>query len=612
MVVPRLLVRRDQQRVLWIVFALLCALLLPHLGIYLIDHHSTSLIALAAVVTAAAVGGIAVSVIALQLPADRLVALRAGAAGGRDLYLALTLVIALGFGIGMRPEWVYVHAGLMLGMGFALGYLLLYADAPPLSCWWTVVVAVGLIVVTLVRIGGLSVYPVANINDEPWDLGWALSYLRNGTFSDTIMYYGGFDIQRFMLPVAWWISLFGHEYWHVRLFFFLLIFPLIGLTGLAARNLYGNGWITALVMFSSAVVMGGARLRHDIGLALAVAASLWLYTEARKRNKHWLHLLAGLAIGLGWFAHYHATVFGAALAIAFYAPDYVERLRQRRWLPEIDMWLFVLGGLMGAGAVFVLQVLPDWEGFLSARQPRNPVSLGGLVHAFVTYWQDIGTHSQLELVLVLIGIIAALWRHKRRDVMLILLVVLLHLALALAASAPFVHYIMPISPVYGILIAAAFTEMLGTPIKRSAALATAGLVMAINLGVTLHVPLVYLAEGGSLELPMPPVAAWIRANVSPSERIVTEHWYYLWLTDYNFVSPLSVEYAPLSDRLDSDAATWDQISPDVVVIDRNLSTCCVQEPIYDAGYLKSRGYQEVTQLPGDQYPVLVYEKASTP
>jgi hypothetical protein len=135
--------------------------------------------------------------------------------------------------------------------------------------------------------------------------------------------------------------------------------------------------------------------------------------------------------------------------------------------------------------------------------------------------------------------------------------------------------------------------------------------MAANLGFTLQVPLAHLIQRQPLQLSTPPVAAWIRANIAPSESIVTEHWYYLFLLDYQFISPLSPDYAPLSKRLESKAAMWDQIAPDVVVIDRNLSTCCVQQPIYDAAYLQSRGYREVAELPGERYPVLVYQKGDT-
>jgi hypothetical protein len=109
---------------------------------------------------------------------------------------------------------------------------------------------------------------------------------------------------------------------------------------------------------------------------------------------------------------------------------------------------------------------------------------------------------------------------------------------------------------------------------------------------------------------MPPVANWIRENVAPSAKLVTEHWYYLFLTDYNFISPHSQSLAPLPLRQsNSPEALWDQIAPDVVILDRNLSTCCMP-PILTTDYLDSRGYGVVAEIPGERYPVLVYEKGA--
>ncbi|MBI1258143.1 MAG: hypothetical protein GC204_11785 [Chloroflexi bacterium] len=584
--------------------------MLVDLGIYLVNHHSAALLALAEIALVLTLTGIVASwAVTFRLTPTGLTALRRRLARWRGLYLVVTLLILWSFGVGMRPEWVYAHMGLTLASAAVLIYDLLYADAFPLKRTGVIAAAVAAVVVTLLRIGSLSIYPIPNLNDEPWVLGWALSYVRHGTLSDTILFYGGQDVQRFILLVAWWMRIFGPGFWQTRLCFFLMIFPLIGLTALAARNLYGSGWIAALVMFSSAVVMGGARIRDDIGLAVAVAACLWLYSVALKRSQARFHFLAGLAIGLGWFAHYHAIGYGAALAIALYLPDTVERWRQGKRLPERSFWLFVLGGLLGAALVFTLQILPDWAGFLAGRQFRNPHSLIQLAQVFFQHWGNIILASQFEFLLILIAVAAALMRHRRTDVKLVLVLLLMHLALALQAGEAYPQYVLQISPVYGLLLTGLFAHGLRAD-KIAYGGTAAALFMFINLGMTLQVPVQHFVQGQPLQLPTPPVAAWIRAHVSPTERVVTEHWYYLWLTDYNFVSPLSPFYAPLSKRLATKAAMWDQISPDVVVIDRNLSTCCVQEPIYDLDYLQSRGYQQAAEIPGDKYPILVYEKAA--
>src|SRR5262249_24336073 len=153
-------------------------------------------------------------------------------------------------------------------------------------------------------------------------------------------------------------------------------------------------------MFCSVIVMFSARIRHDIGLALAVAASLWLYTEALKRERNALHFLAGLVIGCAPFAHYHAVGFGIALTSSLYGPRYVERLRRGLWLPERALCFYILGGLLGAASVVLLQIVPDWDGFIARRQLRNPQSLIQLAQAFLDHWRNVLNFSKLEFVLI--------------------------------------------------------------------------------------------------------------------------------------------------------------------------------------------------------------------
>lgn len=584
-----------------------------HLVVYLVDHRSTALLILATgVAIGAALGMTLAFLVAFRLSFPAVFRLRRRAERWRTLYLLVGFAAAFAFGVGIRPEWVYAHIALTLSTGLLLGYELLFGTEAPPSRRWFLLAAIAALGITALRVYALAAYPTHIVVDEPWDLGWAVSYVQRGYLFDPILYYGGFDVQRFMLPVAWWISAFGVGFWQVRLFFFLLILPLIGITALVARNWSLSGTITAFILFASVVVMSAARIRHDIGLAIALAASLWAVSAAEKRGKTSLHLLGGLCIGLGWFAHYHATGFGVALAISLYAPEIFSRWRQRRWLPPAGFWAFVAGGILGALLVVLLQILPDWQGFLNVRlaQPRTPASLEGLLRTFFAHWNTLVGYSQLEFILILVALAAALWRRTRTDVRLVLLVVTLHVALALMASEPYVYYVVPLTPVYALLIAGLFTRGW---LKRAAPLAVgwvwAAFFILPVLGITLQTPLQQLRARAPLQLPTPPAAAWMLENVDPSTSILAEHWYYLFLSDYPFISSLSVNYAPLSERLASSEAMWDEIAPDVIILDRNLSTCCMP-PILTTDYLASRGYTVVAEFPGERYPVFIYEKGA--
>jgi hypothetical protein len=581
--------------------ALLCASLLPHLALYWRGTDSASFRVLAVGFAALGIAGTALGVwMARGDAAERVEPLRERVLRWRGAYLAGGIALCLIYGGFMRPEWVYVHAGLALaGLLYAI-YALVYGETAGLSRVGIATVGVAVVFVLLARLYALSYYPAIDLSDESWVLGWALSYARTGRFFDLIQYFGVMDIGRFMILLSGWIGVFGTEFWHVRLFFFVVMLLVSGLTALAAHNLYGSGSLTALFLLSSAVLANAAKIRHDAGLALAVAASIWVYTEAVKRDWAALHLLAGFCIGAGMFAHYHAVGLGPALLIALYVPPWIASGRRPL---ERGMALFALGGLIAFGCVVALQILPDLDAFLKARTPRTPGSLALLLQAFVRHIQSIGVLSRYDLVLIGIALIAALWRRHVIDQTLALAVLLSHVALAVMASSAANYYVVPLTPIYGLLVAGMFS---GRPALPKAA---GVLAMTVGLGMTLHTPLEHLLRGDPIELPAPPAAVWVSENVASDRLIAGDNYYYLFLLDRRFVSPSSHHFMSADQRrpFASDEAIWDSIAPDVVVVDPNLSTCCVP-PITNPAYLESRGYRVAAEFNGARVPILIYEK----
>src|SRR5664279_1700134 len=98
----------DRFRVAWIAFLVLCLTLLLDLGLYLVNHRSASVFALTAGAAAFALGGITAAALVTRLSGAGVSRLRARMRRWRDVYLAVTLAILFVFGLGMRPEWVYV------------------------------------------------------------------------------------------------------------------------------------------------------------------------------------------------------------------------------------------------------------------------------------------------------------------------------------------------------------------------------------------------------------------------------------------------------------------------------------------------------------------------
>ncbi len=206
---------------------------------------------------------------------------------------------------------------------------------------------------TLVRLYGLSVYPAVEIQDEPWITAWAVNWLDTGRFGDpTLLGFGDayHGYPRFLWLFSGWIDLFGIGLWQQRVLNFLLIFPVLIFTAAAARNLYGirAAFLSTAYLFSSAVLASAARVSHDIGVAVCVAAALWLQTEAVKWQSRRLHLLAGLMVGLGLYADYHAAGYTLALLVGLYGPG----MLQRRRIDIGALWYAV--GALGSGLMVVI------------------------------------------------------------------------------------------------------------------------------------------------------------------------------------------------------------------------------------------------------------------
>jgi MFS family permease len=511
-------------------------------------------------------------------------------------------------------NWTASGASLLLAGIFALIYTWLYRDAPPFAHQrlWLLLGMVAVVAITLLRINGLSVYPEINLTDEPWDLGWIVNFIRNGQPQDATLFLNGQDVPYFYAPMALWGRLVGVGLWEMRLYTFLLTFVLIAFTMLAARNLYGNSVavMAGIFLFCSANLMIAARIRHDIGLGIVLAASLWLHTEALKRNRHYLHFLAGVVMGSGLFVHYHSTLFGVVMAAVLYLP----LLKQRQWRPAL---LYMLGGLLAALIVFLVQIWPQWSAFVATRSPRNPENPFMFFYTFLWHGSNLPRHSQIDFFLVIAGLIAAFFRRTKTDLQIAWLVVLLHLALTLMASLALDYYLVPMTPFYALLVAtlfaAGFRQSPHTRYKlTSAGAARFVLFSATALFLTLQLPVRHWLDGGSLRPPPPQAAAWIQANIPKDETVVAEFSYYFWLTDYRFYVPFSVDYAEKYGYNDADAV-WDAMDVDVFVFDPNLSTYQLQEPMRNlkaSGYLRSRGYERVAVFSDQLYPVEVYRRDS--
>ena len=454
------------------------------------------------------------------------------------LFLVASATVLFGFGLNLRLEWIYAHMSLALSGIAALAYFSIYGNRLPNVQRRTVVIGMILLVlvVILIRVRALAVDPSIHILDEPWTLSWAVSYLRTGKPSDWIMgsvsgspYY---SLPRYYALVAAWLQLVGVGLWEGRLFSVIVAALMSIFTVLAARNLFDRqtALFTLLALLASSILVVGLRLRHDIGVGLTISASLWVYSVARKRNSWALHGVAGFCAGLGLSAHYHALGLSVALAAGLYLPEYFERIHRKQFFPQPEAIAYCCGAMISGLLILALQVLPDIQQFQEYLAPRSPHSLQEFVESVIYHVAQLPQHSQLEFILVVVALSAALLRRTKLDISLSLVLILSYIALGAMASknyGPFDYYSVPLIPLLGLLIGRFWGSLnigrLLPTASSSIAVVSCLCFLIPQLGYSLHSPLAYIRADGSLRPNPTPAAQWVLDHVRPDQTIMAEN-----------------------------------------------------------------------------------------
>jgi 4-amino-4-deoxy-L-arabinose transferase-like glycosyltransferase len=555
-------------------------------------------------------------------------------------FVALSLALLLALALIPPPPYTYTnfaHVHLLLTVAPSLWALYdalfdgSHVRGTPLRKprVWLLIGGIVVVVVSVIRVLAFSTYPFIDLQDEAWVTAWTVNWMQTGHFGDPTL--GGlgdayYAYPRFYWLMGIWMNIFGVGLWQGRLLGWLLILPVIGLTVLAARAWYGKAVaaLTAAFMFCSAVLISAARIRHDIGLAICVAGALWLYALAEKRGRIWLHFLAGLLIALGIFAHYHAVGMGAALFAGLYIPRYVRQVRaratKRYWLPESGAWLYALGCIVGGVIVLFVQMIPDdLPGWLWTLQHQAKYSANSSQALFAFFGNifNVGFFSIFEFLLLCVALVAALRRRSERDLSLLIMLLVGHISLAVMGKGAIYYYILPMVPIYALLIGSVFVNAKqawetpqSTPLPRRQVVIFLLLLMPI-LGATTGQSLVTVVEGKPLEPVAPVGVQWIRDNISPDQEVVADMYYYFWLRDYHFTSHLVPDflYPENIERLTTREAVWDAVDMDYLVVDPNLvrSYSLYFKPLLATGLI-DRKYTIVAEIPGENGTVTIYRR----
>lgn len=268
---------------------------------------------------------------------------------------------------------------------------------------------------------------------------------------------------------------------------------------------------------------------------------------------------------------------------------------------------------MGAGIVFVVQILPQLDAVLGVREFRSE-AITGVIQSYFEYFVALADLSRFEFVLVIAGMMGLLIRHKLVDIQILLMILLGHLGLAvLAAQITLDYYLIPLAPFYALAIVTLFTHSLRMIPKYAIGWVTLFFI-AVTLGFTMSTPIKYALDGKILDdAPAPQGIEWIKENVPVGSRIVGDLYYSLWLTDYEFYASTSDRYLASKYReiYESSLDLWVDVNPDYLIFDPNIPTYDMQR-ILDSGFLDNNfDYEVVARIQGRTNEILMYGRVES-
>ena len=332
--------------------------------------------------------------------------------------------------------------------------------------------AVGLALLLAVTLLG-RVPPVRHY-DEPIEVNTAWSLFTQGRphqslYPDARDAEGVSLMHSFLLYSATgrWMDVVGVGLRQFRLLYLLVGWASLPFIYLTARRLYGGGAALCAVAIGAFIPLAHNYARPDMFVGAVVSIGLLVFLLARERESLTLHWLAGLVIAFGAEGHKLALRFVVAFGLV-YAFDYARTLwRARRWRWYRPFWCFALGVLTYGVAFVGVQVItlgrfPGLDAMLGVYAAQSslgdhPDLLTRLIASNRVFYQRYLTLHPQEVLLVVVAVLAALWRRKQADCLMLAVwlssALLLALTIAHANEYYWVHSLPFIAILGGALVA---------------------------------------------------------------------------------------------------------------------------------------------------------------
>jgi len=442
--------------------------------------------------------------------------------------------------------------------------------------------------------------------DEAWYANAAWNWLQSGTNYDT-MHAGVLD-QTGYWPIIgnmpWLISFYtlGLGLFQARLVSWVFGILLLLVTIIAGRQSYSmiTGVLAALLLSLSPIYFQASHYaRPDIIIAVMVMGVYVLALLAFEKNRWWLHLLAGLIIGLSLDVHQNGFLFAPALAAMYWIFYGKNVLRQP------GTWLAGLGGLVGivyytAGHIF--PYLGDSFGMfsLSFSGPHklpllslNPIALLASARAEIGRYHFFENGLDFALIGASIAYLAV--RHSKKDLLLLTFVGVAFSCFVLFVGNKHDIYAILLYPFFMMIIAEVLISLIrqGQEINTQRAFASILLFLILFNGTVHYSRQINDNRHYNYNEIISKIESVIPAD--NNTRIMgLPHWW-LGLAEYDYRSSLNLTFYHMQNGY-SLTEGLETEHPDILIVDTGLQGLLVDEGFFPSG----PGF-EIYKLPRQEF-----------
>lgn len=332
----------------------------------------------------------------------------------------------------------------MLASGIALFYLYQTQEHQTALTprTWHFLLIVGIVLAFILTVMFIGRVPESRYYDEPLVANYAWSCAEDGIMGVQMLPPRDLAYLKIAAPLSFCIpgflmKWFGSNLAVARSFGIISLWLAAPFVYFTAKRLYGSGSavIATLVMLFFALLHN--YLRGDSYVALALSIALYAYIRAKDKPALWLHFIVGFFLATIIEGHQLGVRF-IPIFILLYLWQYLGIIReQKRFILYAPFFAFAIGGLSYLPIFYFIHIIlwakTDLPGAIDLVHfaYNEQLTVGGNVN----FWQRIagnlkhwfslyGVGHPSEVMLLVVGLISAIWRKQSSDRLLLFIFVL--------------------------------------------------------------------------------------------------------------------------------------------------------------------------------------------